>query len=252
MKSYILDMDGVFICGGSLIKGSEDFIVRLKESGAKFILLTNNPKYTQRDLQHRLHVQGLDVPAENIYTSAMATASFIAAQTPGASVFAIGETGLQVALHNAGLVITETDPDYVVVGETETFDYEKFALAARLIKAGSLFLATNPDVIGPSEKGFVPACGAIVALIREATGVMPYFIGKPNPLMISSALKYLDSSPSEAIVVGDRMDTDINSGIESGIETILVLTGVTKREDIKKFPYRPTRVVDIVSDIEIE
>lgn len=249
-KSYILDMDGVLVRGSQAIPGAQQFIERLIETGTRFAVLTNNPMYTPRDLQHRLESVGLRVPRESLYTSAMATAQFLSTQMPGGSAYVIGESGLTTALHDVGYVFTDRNPDYVVIGDTTNYNFERISKAVRLIASGSRFIATNPDTSGPSEKGLEPACGAMAALIEAATGIKPYFIGKPNPLMIRSALRFLGAHSEETVMVGDRMDTDVVAGMESGMETILVLTGVTCEEDVSKFPYRPTRVLPSVADIE--
>lgn len=249
-KSYLIDMDGVIVRGSELIPGADAFLARLHARGIKFLILTNNPMYTPVDLQHRLRRLGVDVTADHIFTSAMATAQFLKTQDPQGTAFVIGESGLTTALHEVGYVLTDHDPDYVVLGETNSYSYELITRAVRLVQGGSRFIATNPDPSGPSESGVVPACGAIAALIETATGVAPYFIGKPNPLMMRTALRYLDEHSENAIMVGDRMDTDIRVGIESGLETVLVLTGVTTRSMVERFPYRPTHIVDSVADLE--
>jgi NagD protein len=251
-KSFLLDMDGVLVRGRTPIPGAQEFITRLTETGTKFLVLTNNPMYTPRDLQHRLKSEGLDIPEDRLFTSAMATAKFLNNQRPNGSAFVIGEAGLTQALYDIGYVLTSTNPDYVVLGETTFYNFERITQAIRFVAAGARFIATNPDATGPSEKGIMPACGAMAALIEKATGIMPYYIGKPNPLMMRSALRYLDAHSEETIMVGDRMDTDVIAGMESGVETILVLSGVTKAEDVERFPYRPTRVLPSVADIEIE
>jgi len=249
-KSYLLDMDGVLVRGRQPIPGAQEFIERLQQAGARFVVLTNNPMYTPRDLQHRLAAIGLNVPHDHLFTSAMATAQFLHSQRPGGSAYVIGETGLTTALHDVGYVLADRDPDYVVLGETTDYSFERISRAVRLVAAGARFIATNPDPAGPSEKGIEPACGAMAALIEKATGVAPYFVGKPNPLMMRSALRFLGAHSEDTVMVGDRMDTDVIAGIESGLETILVLTGVTREEDIARWPYRPTRVVPSVAEIE--
>ena len=250
-KSYLLDMDGVLVRGRQPIPGAQEFIERLQQAGARFVVLTNNPMYTPRDLQHRLAAIGLNVPHDHLFTSAMATAQFLHSQRPGGSAYVIGETGLTTALHDVGYVLTDRDPDYVVLGQTTDYSFEHISRAVRLVAAGARFIATNPDPAGPSEKGIEPACGAMAALIEKATGVAPYFVGKPNPLMMRSALRFLGAHSEDTVMVGDRMDTDVIAGIESGLETILVLTGVTREEDIARWPYRPTRVVPSVAEIEV-
>jgi len=250
-KTYLLDMDGVLVRGSEPIPGAQDFISRLIAKDISFAIITNNPMHTPRDLQHRLRSAGLDVPDGSLYTSAMATAQFLNAQMPNGSAFVIGETGLTSALHDVGYVLTDRDPDYVVLGETTNYNFERISKAVRLVAAGARFIATNPDTSGPSEKGMEPACGAMAALIEAATGVKPYFIGKPNPLMVRSALRFLGAHSEDTVMVGDRMDTDVVAGMESGMETILVLTGVTKEPDVARWPYRPTRVLPSVAEIEL-
>ncbi len=251
-KTYLLDMDGVLVRGNEPIPGAQQFIERLIAAEAKFAVLTNNPMYAPRDLQHRLAHVGLRVPDNRLFTSAMATAQFLHTQMPKGAAFVIGESGLTGALHDVGYILTDSKPDYVVLGETTNYDFERISQAVRLVAAGARFIATNPDPSGPSEKGMQPACGAMAALIESATGVKPYFIGKPNPLMMRSALRFLGAHSEEAVMVGDRMDTDVIAGVESGLETILVLTGVTREDEISRWPYRPTRVAQSVAEIEVE
>ncbi|MHB0913893.1 MAG: HAD-IIA family hydrolase [Armatimonadota bacterium] len=250
-KCYLLDMDGVLVSGRTPIPGAREFIARLVEAEMPFLVLTNNPIYTPRDLAHRLATEGLPVPEERLFTSAMATAQFLSSQRPKGTAFAIGESGLTSALHEVGYVLTSADPDYVVLGETTSYQFEQITRAIRLIAAGSRFIATNPDTTGPSERGIQPACGAMAALIQAATGVEPYFVGKPNPLMMRSALNYLGAHSENTVMVGDRMDTDVIAGMEAGMQTILVLSGVTRREDVDRFPYRPVSILESVAEIEI-
>jgi len=249
-KSYLIDMDGVIVSGRTIIPGADQFIERLKAGGAEYLILTNNPLYTPGDLAHRLRTIGLDVPAARIFTSAIATARFLQSQRPDGTAFVIGESGLTEAIHGVGYVITDHAPEYVVLGETHTYNVERITKAIRLVAAGARFIATNPDPSGPSEGGLVPACGAMAALIETASGVSPFFVGKPNPLMMRTALNYLDVHSEDTVMVGDRMETDMIAGVESGMETILVLTGVTRREDVERYPYRPTRIVESVAEIE--
>jgi NagD protein len=249
-KNYITDMDGVLVSGRTIIPSADRFIERVKERGAEYLVLTNNPLYTPGDLAHRLKNTGLDIPAERIFTSAMATAHFLRSQKPDGTAFVIGESGLTEAIHSVGYVITDHDPDYVVLGETNTYNLELITKAIRLVAAGAHFIATNPDPSGPTEKGIVPACGAMAALIEKASGFSPFFVGKPNPLMMRTALNYLDVHSEDTVMVGDRMDTDIIAGVEAGMETILVLTGVTRREDVARYPYQPTHVLESVADIQ--
>ena len=250
-KSYLIDMDGVIVRGSELIPGADTFLERLYQRAIKFLILTNNPLYTPRDLQHRLQRLGLNVTADHLYTSALATAQFLKKQRPDGTAFVIGESGLTQALHEAGYVLTDRDPDYVVVGETTALNYDRLTQAVRLVSQGARFIATNPDPNGPSEGGLVPACGAITAFIEAATGVQPYFIGKPNALMMRTALRHLNEHSENAIMIGDRMDTDIRVGTEAGLETILVLTGVSTRALVEKFPYQPTRIVESVAELEM-
>ncbi len=250
-KSYLIDMDGVIVSGHQMIPGADAFIERLHQRHIKFLILTNNPMYTPIDLQHRLQRLGINVTADHFYTSALATAAFLKAQKPNGTAFVLGESGLTEALHQVGYVLTEHEPDYVVLGETMAYSYSRITQAVRLIEAGARFIATNPDPSGPGEGGLVPACGAIAALIQTATGIPPYFVGKPNPLMMRTALRYLDEHSENAIMVGDRMDTDMRAGTESGMETVLVLTGVTTRERVGRFPYQPTRIVNSVAELEM-
>jgi NagD protein len=249
IHSWLMDMDGVLMREEHPIPGAEQFIARLKERGTPFLVLTNNSIYTRRDLAARLRTSGLHVPEEAIWTSALATARFLEDQRPGGSAYVIGEAGLTTALHTAGYTLTERDPDYVVLGETRTYSFEKITQAIRLVAAGARFIATNPDTTGPSVDGPLPATGSVAALISRATGRAPYFIGKPNPLMMRSALNAIDAHSETTAMVGDRMDTDIVSGLEAGMETILVLTGSTTREDAERHPYQASRIVDSVADL---
>jgi NagD protein len=247
--SYLMDMDGVIVSEDHLVPGADRFIARLREAGRPFLLLTNNSIYTARDLAARLAHLGLTVPDSAIWTSALATARFLGEQRPGGSAFVIGEAGLTTALHEVGYTLTERDPDYVVLGETRTYSFERITRAIRLVERGARFIATNPDPTGPSPDGSLPATGAVAALISRATGVAPYFVGKPNPLMMRSALRAINAHSESTVMIGDRMDTDIVAGIEAGLDTVLVLTGITARADIERFPFRPGRVVDSVADL---
>lgn len=249
IHSWLMDMDGVLVREDQAIAGADRFLARLRELGTPFLVLTNNSIYTRRDLAARLAASGLDVPEGAIWTSALATARFLEDQRPGGSAYVIGEAGMTTALHDAGYTLTDRRPDYVVLGETRTYSFERITTAIRLIAQGARFIATNPDATGPSADGPLPATGSVAALISRATGVDPYFVGKPNPLMMRSALNAIDAHSETAAMIGDRMDTDIVSGLEAGMETILVLTGVTTREDAERHPYRASRIVDSVADL---
>ncbi len=249
IRSWLMDMDGVLVHEEHAVPGADRFVRRLSELGIPFLVLTNNSIYTRRDLSARLAASGIDLPEEAIWTSALATASFLEQQRPGGSAFAIGEAGLTTALHAAGYTLTERNPDYVVLGETRTYSFERISQAIRLIVAGARFIATNPDPTGPTPDGPLPATGSVAALISRATGVEPYFVGKPNPLMMRSALNAIDAHSETTAMVGDRMDTDVVSGLEAGMHTVLVLTGSTSREEAERFPYRPSRIVDSVADL---
>jgi NagD protein len=249
IRSWLMDMDGVLVHENNAIPGADRFLARLRELGTPFLVLTNNSIYTRRDLSARLRAGGLDVPEEAIWTSALATARFLEDQRPGGSAFVIGEAGLTTALHSAGYTLTEREPDYVVLGETRTYSFERITQAIRLIAGGARFIATNPDATGPTPDGPLPATGSVAALISRATGVDPYFVGKPNPLMMRSALNAIDAHSETAAMVGDRMDTDVVSGLEAGMHTVLVLTGSTSREEAERFPYRPSRIVDSIADL---
>jgi len=251
-KSYLIDMDGVLVHGNRVIPGADQFIERLKTAGCEYLILTNNPLYTPGDLAHRLQFIGLDISDKRIFTAAMATALFLQKQKSSGKAYVIGESGLTEAIHNIGYIITDMEPDYVILGETFAYNLELIKKAIRLIVAGARFIATNPDPSGPSEDGLVPACGAMAALIEKASGVAPFFVGKPNPLMMRMALNYLDVHSENTVMVGDRMDTDIVAGVVSGMESILVLSGVTQQADIERFPYQPTHVVDSVLSIQPE
>jgi NagD protein len=241
-------MDGVLVHEERALPGAAEFLQRLTEKKRPFLVLTNNSIFTPRDLAARLLRSGLEVPEESIWTSAMATAAFLHDQLPGGSAYVIGEAGLTTALHEVGYTLTDMGPDFVVLGETRTYSFEAITKAIRLIGAGARFIATNPDVTGPSAEGPTPATGSVAALITKATGRDPYFVGKPNPMMFRSALNRIEAHSENTFMVGDRMDTDVVAGIEAGLETILVLTGSTKIEDIERYPFRPSRVLDSIAD----
>jgi NagD protein len=249
IHSWLMDMDGVLVHEETAVPGADRFLARLRELGLPFLVLTNNSIYTRRDLAARLASSGLDVPEEAIWTSAMATADFLGSQRPKGTAFVIGEAGLTTALHANGYTLTDRDPDYVVLGETRTYSFEQITKAIRLIVRGARFIATNPDATGPTPDGPLPATGSVAALISRATGVQPYFVGKPNPLMMREALRAIDAHSEDTTMVGDRMDTDIVAGIEAGMRTVLVLTGITTRDMAERFTYRPSLIVDSIADL---
>src|ERR687889_2172584 len=244
VRAWLSDMDGVLVHEEEPIPGAADFVARLTHTGRPFLLLTNNSIYTPRDLKARLLRSGIDVPEQAIWTSALATAQFLDDQRPGGSAYVIGEAGLTTALHDIGYILTDHEPDYVVLGETRTYSFEAMTKAVRLIEAGARFIATNPDETGPSTEGPLPATGAVAALITKATGRQPYFAGKPNPLMMRTGLNAIGAHSETSAMIGDRMDTDVLAGMEAGMQTFLVLTGLTRASDIDRYPYRPTEVVD--------
>lgn len=250
-KSFILDMDGVVYTGPKLIPGAKAFVDRLKEKQYKFLFLTNNSYYTPGQLRDRLLNMGVDVSENCFYTSAMATASFLKVQRPeGCTAYVIGGRGVLDELEKAGVTITQKNPDYVIIAETEAYDYARIIEATLLIQEGAKFIATNPDLTGPSRRGPVPACGALVAPIEKVTGVAPYFLGKPNPVMMFLARKKLGVHSANCFMIGDRMDTDIVGGLESGMTTCLVLSGVTSIEIMKRFPYQPDYVFNNLGEID--
>ncbi|MGO1230814.1 MULTISPECIES: HAD-IIA family hydrolase [Glutamicibacter] len=252
IKCWLTDMDGVLVHENQAIKGAAELLNYWRENNLRFLVLTNNSIYTPRDLRARLLASGLDVPEENIWTSAMATAEFLARQRPGGRTFVIGEAGLTTALHDAGFIMTDQNPDYVVLGETRTYSFEAITKAIRLIEGGAKFIATNPDATGPSTEGIMPATGAIAALITRATNRDPYVVGKPNPMMFRSALNRIDAHSETTAMIGDRMDTDIVAGMEAGLLTALVYTGITAREDMDAFPFRPDLQFPSVANLHAE
>ncbi|MGH3367408.1 MAG: HAD-IIA family hydrolase [Nocardioidaceae bacterium] len=249
VECWLTDMDGVLVHEERPVPGAADFITALCRSGRRFQVLTNNSIFTPRDLRARLQRVGIDVPEEAIWTSALATAQFLDSQRASGSAYVIGEAGLTTAMHEIGYVPTDRDPDYVVLGETRTYSFEAITTAIRLLDAGARFIATNPDPTGPSLGGSLPATGSVAALITKASGVEPYFVGKPNPLMMRSALNRIEAHSETTVIVGDRMDTDVISGLEAGLRTVLVLSGSTRPDQVGRFPYLPTKVVDSVADL---
>ena len=252
-KGFICDMDGVIYHGNRIIPGVKEFVNWLEENNKNYLFLTNSPERSPRELAQKLARMGLNVGEEHFYTSALATASFLKSQCDHGSVYVIGEPGLTFALYEAGFSMNDVNPDYVVFGETRSLNYEKIERAVRLVMNGAKLIGTNSDLTGPSEGGIVPACRALISPIEMTTGKSAYFIGKPNPLMMRHALKRLGCSRSESVIIGDRMDTDIIAGIESELDTVLVLSGVTDMEGIDKFPYRPKyilRDVGVIAGLE--
>lgn len=248
-KGFIIDMDGVIYHGNYLLPGALDFVNWLKEEDKKFLFLTNSSERSPRELQQKLERLGVEVGEQHFHTSALATASFLASQNPGGSVYVIGEAGLTKALYDVGFSMNDMNPDYVIVGDTRSYSFEKIEHAVRLVLNGAKLIGTNPDLTGPTERGIVPATKALIAPIELATRREAYFIGKPNPLMMRHALKKLQTDSDETAIIGDRMDTDIIAGIESEIETVLVLSGVSSRDTVKRFPYRPDYILDGVGDL---
>ncbi|MEU6390639.1 HAD-IIA family hydrolase [Streptomyces sp. NPDC046939] len=249
IESWLTDMDGVLMHEGVPIPGADAFIKKLRDSGKPFLVLTNNSMYTARDLHARLNRIGLEVPIANIWTSALATARFVDSQRPNGTAYVIGEAGLTTALHETGYILSDSDPDFVILGETRTYSFEALTKAIRLINGGARFIATNPDNTGPSTEGVLPATGSVAALITKATGKEPYFVGKPNPLMMRTGLNAIGAHSESSAMIGDRMDTDVLAGLEAGMTTFLVLTGLTSEAELDRFPFRPTEVVNSIADL---
>ncbi|MFD3748274.1 HAD-IIA family hydrolase [Nocardia sp. NPDC058633] len=242
-------MDGVLVHEDQLIPGADEFLAELRANEIPFLVLTNNSIRTPRDLQARLRHTGLDIPEESIWTSALATATFLADQRPNGTAYVVGESGLTTALHEIGYVLTDSDPDYVVLGETRTYSFEAITTAIRLVDKGAKFIATNPDATGPSRDGVLPATGSVAALITRATGKEPYYVGKPNPLMMRSALRQIGAHSQSTVMIGDRMDTDVIAGLEAGLRTVLVTSGISSKASVEAYPFRPTAVVGSVADL---
>ncbi|MHB1969390.1 MAG: HAD-IIA family hydrolase [Acidimicrobiales bacterium] len=249
---WLCDMDGVLIDAGRQVDGAAEFLARLRATGRGYLVLTNNSLFTPRQICETLSSHGVAVEREQLWTAALATARFVIDQRPAGSAYVIGEPAMHEALAELDYPENPVDPDYVVVGETWTYDFEAITRAVRLIDAGSAFVATNPEPTGTTPDGALPGCGALTALIQRATGVTPYVVGKPNAVMIRDALAILGAHSAETVLVGDRMDTDVRAGTEAGIPTILVLSGVATRADVAGAPYQPTRVVDSVKDLIAE
>ena len=248
-KGFICDMDGVIYHGNRLLPGVKEFVDWLYKEDKNFLFLTNSSELSPKELQQKLKRMGLEVDESHFYTSALATARFISSQAPGCSAYVIGGAGLIMALHDEGITMNDVDPDYVVIGEGNNYNYENVLKAVRLVLRGARLIGTNSDLTGPSEEGLIPACRAMIAPIEMATGQTAYFVGKPNPLMMRTGLRNLQVHSEDAVMIGDRMDTDIVAGIETGLDTVLVLSGVTDRNDVKKFPYRPRLILNGVGDI---
>ncbi len=246
---FICDMDGVIYHGNRILDGVAEFISWMTDNDKKFVFLTNSAERTPHELSMKLERMGLNVTPEHFYTSAMATAEFLCSQNPNCTAYVIGEAALTKALYDRQIYMNDVNPDYVVVGETRTYSFEKIEKAIELVLKGAKLIGTNPDITGPTERGIVPATGALIAPIEIATGKKAYFVGKPNPLMLRHGLKTLGCHSADIAFIGDRMDTDIIAGIESNIDTVLVLSGVTKKEDIDLFPYRPKYVLSGVGEI---
>ncbi|MEN9955676.1 MAG: hypothetical protein RLY34_483 [Actinomycetota bacterium] len=249
ITSWLTDMDGVLVHEGHVLPGAAELIAKWQADDTPFLVLTNNSIYTPRDLSARLVSGGLNVPEERIWTSALATAAFLDKQMPKGKAYVIGESGLTQALHDIGYTQTDNNPDYVVLGETRNFNFENLTKAVRLINAGARFIATNPDATGPSAEGPLPATGSVAALITKATGMEPYIVGKPNPMMFRSAMRKIGAHSETTGMIGDRMDTDVVAGIEAGLHTVLVLTGIADDAEIKKYPFRPTEILNSVQDL---
>ena len=249
ITAWLTDMDGVLVHEGHVLAGATELINQWERNGTPFLVLTNNSIYTPRDLSARLRAGGLNVPEDRIWTSALATAAFLNSQNPKGSAFVIGEAGLTTALHEIGYVQTDSNPDYVVLGETRNFNFENLTKAIRLINAGARFIATNPDPTGPSAEGVLPATGSVAALLTKATGKHPYIVGKPNPMMFRSAMRKIGAHSESTGMIGDRMDTDVVAGIEAGLHTVLVLTGIADQAEIERYPFRPTEILNSVADL---
>lgn len=248
-KGFICDMDGVIYHGNKLLPGVKEFVDWLYREDKNFLFLTNSSERSPKELQIKLARMGLEVDESHFYTSALATAKFISSQAPRCSAYVIGGAGLVTALHDAGITMNDVDPDYVIIGEGNTYNYENILKAVKLVMRGAKLIGTNSDLTGPAEDGIIPACRAMISPIEMATGQKAYFIGKPNPLMMRTGLRILGVHSEDAVMIGDRMDTDIVAGIETGLDTVLVLSGVTDQNEIKKFPYRPRLVLNGVGDI---
>ena len=251
-SGFICDMDGVIYRGSKVLEGVPEFINWMKENDKKFIFLTNSPERTPQELSMKLRRMGLEVSPDHFYTSAMATAEFLHSQAPDCTAYVIGEPSLTKAMYDVGIYMNDVNPEYVVLGETRTYCFEKVEKAIELVNKGAKLIGANPDTIGVTERGVIPATGSLIAPIEIATGKKAYFVGKPNPLMLRRGLMKLGCHSSEIAFIGDRMDTDIIAGIESNVDTVLVLSGVTRQEDINNFPYRPKYILNGIRDLAAE
>lgn len=249
IECWLTDMDGVLVAEHQALPGAVELLEQWRRDGTPFLVLTNNSIFTARDLAARLRASGIEIHEDNIWTSALATADFLRQQKPGGTAFVIGEAGILTAMHDAGFVMTETDPDFVVVGETRNYSFEAITKAIRHIDAGARFISTNPDATGPSPDGPLPATGAITALITKATGKEPYVVGKPNPMMFRSALNKIGAHSENTAMIGDRMDTDIVAGMEAGLHTVLVLSGISDLQALEQFPFRPDEIISGVHEL---
>ncbi|MDH2904446.1 MAG: HAD-IIA family hydrolase [Actinomycetota bacterium] len=249
VRSWLCDMDGVLIKDGAMIAGADEFLDRLRATGREYLILTNNSLFTPRQLSEDLSTMGLDVPADRMWTSALALAQFVSSQRPGGSAFVIGRESIHDALANVGYREDANRPDYVVLGETMEYSYDDFATAIRLVAAGSHFVSTNPEPNGPSIEGSLPGCGAMSAVIESATGVTPYIVGKPNSVMIREAMSVIEAATDSTVMVGDRMETDILAGVDAGVRTLLVLSGANIVADAQRYPYQPSRVATSVAEL---
>jgi NagD protein len=249
IECWLTDMDGVLVHENRAIPGASELLAQWAANDTPFLVLTNNSIFTPRDLSARLSASGIEVPEERIWTSALATASFLKSQSPGGTAYVVGEAGILTAMHEAGFIMTETDPEYVVIGETRNYSFEAITKAIRLINGGARFISTNPDATGPSAEGPLPATGAINALITKATGKEPYVVGKPNPMMFRSALTRIGAHSENTGMIGDRMDTDIVAGIEAGLHTVLVMTGISDEREIDRYPFRPSEILGSVAEL---
>ena len=246
---FICDMDGVVYHGNRILPGVKEFVNWMIDNDKRFVFLTNSPEKTPHELSMKLARMGLEVSPDHFYTSALATAAFLSSQKPNCTAYVIGEAALTKALYDQGIYMNDVNPDYVVLGETRSYSFEKIEKAIELVNKGAKLIGTNPDICGPTDKGIMPATGALIAPVELSTGKKAYFVGKPNPLMLRQGLKQIDCHSSEIVFIGDRMDTDIIAGIESNVDTVLVLSGMHQLEDVDKFPYRPKYIVGGVVDL---